>query len=55
MCLFTISAITDVEVPFYTRCLSLHGMQGKDKRDFVSAPERINGARATNIERLGTA
>lgn len=30
-------------------------MLGKDKGDFVSASERVNGARATNIEQLGTA
>jgi len=30
-------------------------VRAKDKRDFVSAMERVNGARATNIEQLGTA
>lgn len=53
--LFAISAIIDVEAPSYIRCLSLYAVLGKDKRDFVSASERVNGARATNIEQLGTA
>lgn len=36
----------------YTCCLLLYAVLRKDKRYFVSASERINGARATNIEQL---